>query len=146
MSTGDSEHSEHSLAEASIKNRPLPEIHSMMVASTAHITLEEAEALTENGYNRGVFGWFFYVGQRGDPVLEDLRHFERWLKRVDLRGSCPRMHIRAAGSRRECTRWDSNLRLVTARRGCGGDGDRRLPTGAHDSRHIEGERISPAGR
>ncbi len=72
MNTGDSEHREPGMAEAPIKDCPLPEIHSLIVASTAHVTPEEAEALTESGYTRGVFGWLFYVGRPGAPVLADL--------------------------------------------------------------------------
>jgi len=54
----------------------------MMVTSTAHVTLEEGEALTESGYDRGVFGWLFYVGQPGVPVLADLGTLSTGLNEV----------------------------------------------------------------
>jgi hypothetical protein len=72
MNTSDSRYDENGLTDGSISDRSAPEIHSMIVASTAHVTLEEAEALTENGYGRGDFGWFFYVGQPGGLALADL--------------------------------------------------------------------------
>jgi hypothetical protein len=47
-------------------------IHSLLVTSTAHATVEEAQALTHHGYSRGAYGWFFYVGEYEDPVLAEI--------------------------------------------------------------------------
>lgn len=48
------------------------EVHSLLVASTAHVTPQEAQALTVHNYARGECGWFFYVGPRGSSVLPEL--------------------------------------------------------------------------
>jgi hypothetical protein len=72
MNTSDSRSHENSLTDGTISDCSASEIHSLIVASTAHVTPEEAEALTKNGYSRGVFGWFFYVGRPGACVLADL--------------------------------------------------------------------------
>jgi hypothetical protein len=82
MNTGDSTECMHSRIDRPIGDHSSPEIHSMMVVSTAHVTLEEAEALTENGYNRGVFGWLFNVGGPEAPVLSDLRTLSTGLREV----------------------------------------------------------------
>jgi hypothetical protein len=76
----------HSRMDRPTSDHSSPEIHSMMVVSTAHVTLEEAEALTENGYNRGVFGWLFYVGNPEAPVLSDLGTLSTGLSEV-IRGA-----------------------------------------------------------
>ena len=39
-----------------------PEIQSFLTLSTAHITRETSDRLTENGYNYGEYGHFIYVG------------------------------------------------------------------------------------
>lgn len=47
-------------------------ICSLFVTSTAHATVEEAQALTHYGYGRGDYGWFFYVGEYEDAVLTEI--------------------------------------------------------------------------
>jgi hypothetical protein len=53
-------------------DQKIAEVHSILVASTAHVTAREAQSLTDHGYCRGEIGWFFYVGQNGPPDLADL--------------------------------------------------------------------------
>ena len=53
-------------------DRTNAEIHSLLVASTSHVTAEEAQALTGHGYSRGESGFFFYVGQREDSALAEI--------------------------------------------------------------------------
>lgn len=57
-----------------------PEIHSLLVVSTAHITLDEARMLDACGYARGEYGWFFLVGARGFHVLAEIECFSEGLK------------------------------------------------------------------
>ena len=64
----------------------------LVIASTAHVTVGEAQALTDHGYSRGEYGWFFYVGQYGDPVLTDIEPVSAGLVEVIRRArreGCP---------------------------------------------------------
>jgi hypothetical protein len=58
------------------------EIHALLVASTAHITLDEARQLDACGYARDDCGWFFYVGERGCHVLCEIDRFSQGLKGI----------------------------------------------------------------
>jgi hypothetical protein len=58
------------------------EVHSLLVASTAHVTPQEAQALTDHNYGRGEWGWFFYVGPRGGSVLPELDGLSNGLSEV----------------------------------------------------------------
>jgi hypothetical protein len=58
------------------------EVHSLLVASTAHVTPQEAQALTDHNYGRGEWGWFFYVGPRGGSVLPELDGLSNGLNEV----------------------------------------------------------------
>ena len=40
----------------------MSEIQPLLVTSTSHVTDQEAQALTDHGYSRDQYGWFFYVG------------------------------------------------------------------------------------
>jgi hypothetical protein len=51
---------------------PIAEIHSLLVASIAHVTAREAQSLTDRGYSQGEYGWFFYVGQNGSRAFPEL--------------------------------------------------------------------------
>jgi hypothetical protein len=58
------------------------EVHSLLVASTAHVTPQEAQALTDHNYGRDEWGWFFYVGPRGGSVLPELDPLSNGLSEV----------------------------------------------------------------
>jgi hypothetical protein len=45
-----------------------PEIHQLLVTSTAHVTADEAKVLTAQ-CNRNKYGWFFYIGSGEDEVF-----------------------------------------------------------------------------
>ena len=53
-----------------------------LIASTAHVTVGEAQALTDHGYSRGEYGWLFYVGQPGEPVLSEIEPVSAGLAKV----------------------------------------------------------------
>jgi len=50
------------------KMKPALEIGKILVATTAHVTWEEAQYLDANGYSRGEYGWFLHVGAEDHPV------------------------------------------------------------------------------
>ena len=49
-----------------------PNICSLLVASTAHVTAEEAQSLTDHGYARGEYGFFFYAAGDLNVVVTEL--------------------------------------------------------------------------
>jgi hypothetical protein len=49
-----------------------PSVCSLLVASTAHVTAEEAQSLTDHGYARGECGFFFYAGGDFNAVVTEL--------------------------------------------------------------------------
>ena len=49
-----------------------PEICPLLIASTTHVTADEAQIPSDNGHSRGEYGWFLYVGQPGDAVLTEI--------------------------------------------------------------------------
>jgi hypothetical protein len=49
-----------------------PNVCSLLVASTAHVTAEEAQFLTDHGYARGQYGFFFYAAGEPNVVLTEL--------------------------------------------------------------------------
>ena len=58
--------------DAAEEPRRQTEICPLLIASTAHVTAGEAQALTDHRYSRGEYGWLIYVGQPGDSVLTDI--------------------------------------------------------------------------
>jgi hypothetical protein len=52
----------------SAKARGTAEIANLIVASTSHVTRQEAEYLDANGYSRGEYGWFLHVAKGDQPV------------------------------------------------------------------------------
>jgi hypothetical protein len=60
------------------------EIHLLLVTSTGHVTDHEAAILTDHGYGRGQFGWFFYVGEEGYDALPEIGRPSRGLFAVVL--------------------------------------------------------------
>ena len=60
------------------------EIHPLLVTSTAHVTDEEAQILTDHGYSRDQFGWFFYVGNEEYDALPEIVRKSRGLFAVIL--------------------------------------------------------------
>ena len=62
------------------------------IASTAHVTVGEAQALTDHGNSCGEYGWLFYVGQPGEPVLSEIEPVSAGLAEVIRRARqecCP---------------------------------------------------------
>ncbi len=49
-----------------------PSVCSLLVASTAHVTAEEAQSLTDLGLARGEYGFFFYVAGDLNVVVTEL--------------------------------------------------------------------------
>ena len=49
-----------------------PSVCSLLVASTAHVTAEEAQSLTDHGYARGECGFFFYAAGDLNVVVTEL--------------------------------------------------------------------------
>ena len=68
--------------DATDERRRQAEICPLLIASTAHVTVGEAQALTDHGYCRGEYGWLFYVGQPGDPVLSEIEPVSAGLAEV----------------------------------------------------------------
>ena len=60
------------------------EIQQLLVTSTSHVTDQEAEALTDHGYSRGQYGWFFYVGGDDRDTLPEIAGKSRGLFAVIL--------------------------------------------------------------
>lgn len=58
------------------------EIVTVLVATTAHVTEEEAGDLTTFGYVHGDTGWFFYVGDAESVPLPELRPLSAGLHNV----------------------------------------------------------------
>jgi hypothetical protein len=58
------------------------EVHSVLVTCTAHVTVQEAQALTDHGYSRGEYGWLIYVGRHNAPVLPELEPLNEGLRGV----------------------------------------------------------------
>ena len=49
------------------------EIQKMLIATTAHVTQDEAAILYANGYSRGAYGWLLYVSPISDvPVIPEI--------------------------------------------------------------------------
>jgi hypothetical protein len=63
---------EYGLSETAEVEANPAEMHSVLVASTAHVTVQEAQVLTERGYSRGEYGWLLCVGLRGISVVPEL--------------------------------------------------------------------------
>jgi hypothetical protein len=55
------------------------EIQLLLVASSSHVTDQEAQALTDHGYGRDWYGWFFYVGGEEHPALPEITRKSRGL-------------------------------------------------------------------
>ena len=56
------------------------------------MTVGEAQALTDHGYSRGEYGWLFYVGQPGEPILSEIEPASAGLAEVICRArqeGCP---------------------------------------------------------
>ena len=68
------------------------EICPLLIASTAHVTVGEAQALTDHGYSRGEYGWFLYVGQPGEPVLSEIEPVSAGLAEVIRRARVEGCH------------------------------------------------------
>jgi len=60
------------------------EIHLLLVTSTAHVTDQEAKALTDHGYSRDQTGWFFHVGGEEHDALTEIIRKSRGLFAVIL--------------------------------------------------------------
>ena len=78
--------------DAAEEPRRQTEICPLLIASTAHVTAGEAQALTDHGYSRGEYGWLFYVGQAGEPVLSEIEPVSAGLAEVIRRArreGCP---------------------------------------------------------
>jgi hypothetical protein len=78
--------------DAAEELRRQTEICPLLIASTAHVTVGEAQALTDHGYSRGECGWLFFVGQPGDPVLSEIEPVSAGLAEVIRRArkeGCP---------------------------------------------------------
>jgi hypothetical protein len=56
-------------------------ICALLVASTAHITAEEAQSLTDHGYARGEYGFFCYVAS-SNAVLSELGGLSEGLRGI----------------------------------------------------------------
>jgi hypothetical protein len=69
-------------AEDRADDETIAAIHSLLVASTGHVTVREAQSLTNHGHCRGETGWFFYVGQNGLPALAELEPLSEGLAAV----------------------------------------------------------------
>jgi hypothetical protein len=59
-----------------------PSVCSLLVASTAHVTAEEAQSLTDHGYARGECGFFFYAAGEPNVVLTELGALSEGLQGV----------------------------------------------------------------
>ena len=59
-----------------------PNVCSLLVASTAHVTAEEAQFLTDHGYARGEYGFFFYAAGEPNVVLTELGALSEGLQGV----------------------------------------------------------------
>ena len=78
--------------DATEERRRQTEICPLLIASTAHVTVGEPQALTDHGYSRGEYGWLFYVGQPGEPVLSEIEPVSAGLAEVIRRArveGCP---------------------------------------------------------
>ena len=56
------------------------------------MTVGEAQALTDHGYSCGEYGWLFYVGQPGEPILSEIESVSAGLAEVIRRArreGCP---------------------------------------------------------
>ena len=74
------------------ERRRQTEICPLLIASTAHVTVGEAQALTDHGYSRGEYGWFLYVGQPGEPVLSEIEPVSAGLAEVIRRARVEGCH------------------------------------------------------
>ena len=52
------------------------------MASTAHVTAEEAQFLTDHGYARGEYGFFFYAAGEPNVVVTELGALSEGLQGV----------------------------------------------------------------
>jgi hypothetical protein len=60
------------------------EIQQLLVTTTSHVTDQEAQALTDHGYSRDQYGWFFYAGGETHYVLPEIVRRSRGLFAVIL--------------------------------------------------------------
>ena len=78
--------------DAAEELRSQTEICPLLIASTAHVTVGEAQALTDHGYSRGEYGGLLYVGQPAEPVLTEIEPVSAGLAEVIRRArveGCP---------------------------------------------------------
>ena len=59
-----------------------PSVCSLLVASTAHVTAEEAQSLTDLGLARGEYGFFFYAAGDLNVVVRELEVLSEGLQGV----------------------------------------------------------------
>ena len=59
-----------------------PNVCSLLVASTAHVTAEEAQSLTDHGYARGEYGFFFYAAGSPNALVTELGTLSEGLQGV----------------------------------------------------------------
>src|SRR5690606_27474651 len=61
------------LVEADAKRFSQHEVVRTLIATTGHVTREEAKVLDEAGYSRGEYGWLLYVSGIEDlPVIPEI--------------------------------------------------------------------------
>jgi hypothetical protein len=59
-------------------------VQRLLVTSTAHVTDQEAQLLTDHGYGRDAYGWFLYVGEEGHTAVPEIVRKSRGLFAVIL--------------------------------------------------------------